>query len=199
MGRLAKRLTDVVLAGSVLLVLSPIMVVIALIIKVTDWGPVFFVQERVGQDERTFRIFKFRSMVVNADRLGLGLAVERRDSRITPIGHLIRDYHFDELPQLFNVLMGDMAIVGPRPCLPHQLSTYTHEQHRRHRVPPGLTGWAMVNGLNELDWNERILLDNWYIDNWSYWLDWKIMFMTVPVVLGRKGVYGVDGKVTDKT
>lgn len=198
MARWAKRLTDVVLATSVLLVLSPIMLVVALIIKVTDWGPVFFIQERVGKDGQTFRMFKFRSMVVNAERIGLGLAVERGDSRITPIGHLIRDFHIDELPQLLNVLRGDMSIVGPRPCLPHQLKTYTADQHRRHRVQPGLTGWAMVNGLNELAWEERITLDNWYIDHWSYWFDWKIMFITVPVVLGRKGVYGADGKVTDK-
>lgn len=199
MAHIAKRLTDLAIATCALLLASPVMLIIAIAIKLTDWGPVFFVQQRVGKDERLFPMYKFRSMIVNAEKVGLGLAVERGDPRITPIGRFIREYHLDELPQLLNVLLGHMSIVGPRPCLPHQLATYTPAQHRRHRVRPGLTGWAMINGLNELDWNERIALDNWYIDNWSYWLDWKIMFRTIPVVLTKKGVYGRDGRVLDKT
>lgn len=199
MGRTLKLLTDVVLTSIALVLLSPVLILIAFIVKLTDGGPVFYVQNRIGYNGRIFPLYKFRSMVVNAERMGLGLAVEQGDFRITPVGYYLRNYHLDELPQLLNILLGHMSLVGPRPCLPHQLQTFTPDEHRRHKVRPGLSGWAMVNGLNEIDWNERIKLDNWYIDHWSYWLDWKIMFMTIPVVLKRQGVYGKDGRVLDKS
>jgi len=189
----AKRLTDIVLAYLACFALLPVLLFIGLIVRATSRGPVLFRQDRLGRFGAAFRIYKFRTMVHDAERIGVGLVTYRGDPRVTTIGRFLREFHLDELPQLFNVLRGEMSLVGPRPVLPSALDTYTDREKRRLLLLPGMTGWQQVQGgaLNNVD--ERIQLDLWYVENWTWWLDIKILLRTVKVVLTREGVYGADG------
>lgn len=180
-----------------LIILLPIFAIIGVFIKLDSKGPIFFIQKRAGKDGKIFRAYKLRTMVDNAEKIGLGYEIEKNDSRITRVGKHLR-WGIDELPQLINVFKGEMSMVGPRPVLPHQVEKYSKQERRRLEVKPGITGWALVNGRNILSWPERIKLDIWYIDNWSIWLDLKILFKTVWVVIfTREGVYGKDGVTRD--
>ena len=187
-----KRLIDFLTSFIGLAILSPLLGLIAAAIKIDDPGPVFFRQERAGKGGRIFRVFKFRTMVVDAEKKGAGVFVEEEDPRITRMGKFLRHASLDELPQLINVLRGEMSLVGPRPSLPYQVGNYDERQRRRLLVKPGITGWAQVNGRNALTWPERIELDLWYVDNWSLWLDMKILLKTFLVVLGKQGLYRKD-------
>ena len=188
-----KRIIDVVVSGIGLIILFPIFVVIGVLIKLDSKGPVFFVQKRAGKDGKVFKAYKLRSMVNNAEKIGLGYEIKKKDSRITRIGKHLR-WGIDELPQLINVFKGDISLVGPRPTLIEQVNRYSKEHRRRLEVKPGITGWALVNGRNILSWPEKIELDIWYIDHWSLWLDFKILFKTIWVVIfTREGLYGKDG------
>ena len=192
-----KSIIDFLIAMLGLLFLSPFFIVIALLIKLDSPGSVFFVQERVGLKGKIFNFIKFRTMVEGARNMGLGLEVAQDDDRITNIGRWLRHWSLDELPQLINVLRGDMSLVGPRPSTPEQVARYTTHQRRRLEVRPGLTGWAQINGRNLIPWPERIKLDIWYVDHWSLLLDIKILLKTIPVIVWRKGLYGQDGVVRD--
>jgi len=188
-----KRIIDVVVSGIGLIILFPIFVIIGILIKLNSKGPVFFAQERVGKDGKIFKAYKLRTMVDNAEKIGLGYVIAKDDNRITRVGKHLR-WGIDELPQLINVFKGDMSMVGPRPALPHQVEKYSEREKRRLEVKPGITGWALVNGRNKLSWPERIKLDIWYIDHWSIWLDLKILLRTIWVVIFKRGgVYGKDG------
>ncbi|RLA94466.1 MAG: sugar transferase, partial [Deltaproteobacteria bacterium] len=155
--------------------------------------PVFYRGVRVGRYGKSFRIYKFRTMVVNAEKIG-GPSTADDDPRITKIGKFLRKYKLDELPQLINVLKGEMSLVGPRPTLKYQVDRYNDFQRRRLLVKPGITGWALIHGRNLLTWEERIRYDVWYVDNWSIWLDLWIMLKTIWVVLiKREGIYGKGG------
>ena len=194
---LLKRGLDL-LGGTIgLLMISPIFIVTAILIKVTDPGPIFFSQVRVGRNGRRFKMHKFRSMVVDAEKRKKELMKLnemdgpvfkiKRDPRITPIGRFIRKTSIDELPQLINVLVGDMSLVGPRPPLPDEVDQYKDWQRRRLSVKPGITGLWQVSGRNQIDFDEWMELDLTYIDNWSIWLDIRILLKTIPVVLFSKG------------
>lgn len=187
-----KRFFDSLSSFAGVVLLLPVFVLLALAIKLDDPGPVFFRQERVGQNKRIFKIFKFRTMVLEAEKKGAGVFVEEEDPRITRVGKVLRHTSLDELPQLFNIIKGEMSLVGPRPTLPYQVENYDQEQLRRLLMKPGVTGWAQVNGRSSLAWPERIELDLWYIDNWSLWLDLKILLKTVMVVLKRSNLYRTD-------
>ena len=187
--RLVKRLVDLLGSLPGLLLISPLLIGVALAIKLDDRGPVFFRQQRAGLKGQTFKIFKFRTMVQNAEKLGAGVFVEEEDPRITRVGKFLRHSSLDELPQLINIVRGEMSLVGPRPTLPYQVEKYDQRQMRRLNVKPGITGWAQVNGRSALTWPERIELDLWYIDNWSLWLDLKIIFKTFLVVLKKGNLY----------
>ena len=179
-------------SGLALVVLLPIFAIIGIFIKLDSKGPVFFVQERAGKDGKIFKAFKFRTMIDNAVAIG-GEKISQDDSRITRVGKHLR-WGIDELPQLINVFKGDMSLVGPRPTLIEQVARYSKEHRRRLEVKPGVTGWALINGRNKLTWAEKIKLDIWYIDHWSLWLDLKILFKTIWVVIfTREGIYGKDG------
>jgi len=196
-GIVLKRIIDVVISGIGLIILFPIFVIIGILIKLDSKGPIFFIQERAGKDGKIFKAYKLRTMVENAEKIGLGYEVAKDDGRITRVGKHLR-WGIDELPQLINVFKGEMSMIGPRPALPHQIAKYSKEEMRRLEVKPGITGWALVNGRNILSWTERIKLDIWYIDHWSIWLDLKILFKTVWVVIfTREGIYGKDGVTRD--
>jgi len=181
----AKRVVDVAVAGSALALLSPVIAGTAVAVLATMGRPVFFRQERVGRDERTFRITKFRTMhPTDDDRV----APDEDHLRITPLGQFLRDTSLDELPQLVNVLLGDMSVVGPRPLLVRYLPRYSAEQRRRHEVLPGLTGWAQIHGRNSVSWDEKFARDTWYVDHWSPLLDLKILVRTALIVARRDGV-----------
>jgi len=190
----SKRWFDCI--GSVLLIgaTAPLMAACAAAIKLTSHGPVFFRQPRLGQRGTIFRIFKFRTMVTDAARNAGGDLTFRDDPRITRIGHVLRNYRLDELPQLFNVLAGTMSLVGPRPLLPKYLDAYSGYDKRRMEVMPGMTGWQQVNGASNNTWKERIDLDVWYVDHQSLLLDIKILLKTIFVVIRPTNVYGDDGK-----
>jgi lipopolysaccharide/colanic/teichoic acid biosynthesis glycosyltransferase len=190
-----KRILDVVSASIAVLILLPVLLVITLAIKLSSPGPILFCQERLGRLGKPFVIYKFRTMVDGAIHIGAGLDTFQGDPRITPVGKLLREYHLDELPQLFNILRGDMSLVGPRPLLTSTLATYSDWQKRRLLMPSGLTAWEAVNGGLENDLDERINLDIWYVDNWSFWLDIKIILLTIPVVLRKEGIYEKDSSL----
>ncbi|TLM77171.1 MAG: sugar transferase [Actinobacteria bacterium] len=196
-GAPVKRLCD--LAGSLVLLalLSPVLAVIALAIVIDSRGPVFYRQERIGRGGAPFRIFKFRTMVVDAEHKGLGLAVAADDERITRVGRVLRRWSLDELPQLLNVVAGDMSIVGPRPTVASQVERYDDFQRRRLEALPGITGWAQVNGRNDLPWERRIEFDVWYVDHRSLARDFVILMRTPAALLGKRGVYGGDGVTKD--
>jgi undecaprenyl phosphate N,N'-diacetylbacillosamine 1-phosphate transferase len=186
-----KRAADFVTASVALILLAPLFLVLALAIKIASPGPVFFRQARLGQGGRVFRIFKFRTMHHNAPVLKNedgSTYTGKDDPRIFALGTKLRKYSLDELPQLINVVLGDMSIVGPRPDMEEHRAQYSEEQARKLLVKPGITGWAMVNGRNTIPWEKRIELDIWYIDNHSLWLDLKTALMTLPVLAFGKGV-----------
>jgi lipopolysaccharide/colanic/teichoic acid biosynthesis glycosyltransferase len=184
-GRIAKRALDISLASVMLLVLAPLMLIVALVIALRMGRPVLFRQSRPGRHGKPFTMFKFRTMTSVVDRDGRLLD---DGNRLTPLGRFLRRTSLDELPELFNVLWGDMSLVGPRPLLMQYLSRYTAEQYRRHEVLPGLTGWAQIHGRNQVGWNERLALDVWYVDHRSLWLDLTILFRTIGLVLSRRGI-----------
>jgi undecaprenyl phosphate N,N'-diacetylbacillosamine 1-phosphate transferase len=193
--RRVKRLFDFVSALAGLIVISPLFALLAALIKLDSRGPVFFMQERIGQDGRPFQIYKFRTMVVGAEKMGAGYLVDGQDDpRITRLGRFLRLAALDELPQLINILRGEMSIVGPRPTLRYQVEQYDDYQRRRLLAPPGVTGWAQIHGRNEISWPERICYDVWYVDNWSLWLDLRILLRTPALVLSRRGLYGDESK-----
>ena len=192
-----KDIVDRLAALIVLAVLSPMLAATALAILADSPGPVFYRETRVGRDGRRFRIFKFRTMVDGAEFIGLKRAVSRDDDRITRVGKWLRLTSADEIPQLLNVVRGEMSIVGPRPGVPHQAERYTPRQRRRLEAKPGLTGWAQVNGRNSLTWEERIELDIWYIDHWTPWLEARILLRTPLALADKEGIYGATGVTTD--
>jgi lipopolysaccharide/colanic/teichoic acid biosynthesis glycosyltransferase len=173
-----RRLRDLLGAAVALVVASPALAAAAVAIKLEDRGPVLFRQRRVGQDGREFELLKLRTMVVGAEAQGAGWAVNRGDPRITRVGRLLRRVSLDELPQLWNVVRGEMSLVGPRPTLAYQVERYTPRQRRRLDVKPGITGWAQVHGRAALPWDERIELDVWYVEHRSAWVDLKILAKT---------------------
>ena len=178
------RAADVALAGLGLVLASPLLAAAAVAIKLEDGGPVLFRQTRVGRDGEDFELLKLRSMTVGAEHLGAGFAVDKGDSRITRVGRLLRRTSVDELPQLWNVVRGDMSVIGPRPTLRYQVDRYTERQRRRLRVRPGLTGWAQVNGRATLSWDDRIELDVWYVEHRSALVDLKILLRTPLALFG---------------
>jgi len=180
-----KRIFDVVFSGMGLVVLAPLMVVIAILIRITMGPPVLFRQTRPGLRGVPFTLFKFRTM--RHAKSG-ELAIKNDAQRMTKMGSFLRKCSLDELPELWNVLRGEMSLVGPRPLLMEYLARYTPQQARRMEVKPGITGWAQVNGRNALSWDEKFKLDVWYVDHQSFWLDMKILGMTAVQVLARKGI-----------
>jgi lipopolysaccharide/colanic/teichoic acid biosynthesis glycosyltransferase len=187
-----KRLFDVASSGTLLLVASPFLLGSAVAIKLDDGGPVLYRQRRVGKEGVEFELLKLRTMVAGAEKLGAGYAVNEGDPRITRAGRVLRRLSLDELPQLWNVLRGDMSLIGPRPTLAYQVERYTPRQRRRLEVKPGITGWAQVHGRAKLPWDERIELDVWYVEHRSFWLDLKILAKTPFALFGGtyKGATG---------
>jgi lipopolysaccharide/colanic/teichoic acid biosynthesis glycosyltransferase len=181
-GDALRRVLDVVGAGAGLVLAGPLLAAAAIAIKLEDGGPVLYRQQRIGQNGEEFDLLKLRTMVVGAEREGAGWAVDQGDPRITRVGRLLRRLSLDEVPQLWNVVHGEMSLVGPRPTLAYQVEQYSPRQRRRLEVKPGITGWAQVNGRARLRWADRIELDVWYVENRSVWLDLKILART-PVAL----------------
>lgn len=181
-----KRLLDILASLVLLICFSPVLLVIALVIKITSPGEVIFKQRRLGRYGNIFNLYKFRSMVKNAEKMGSGMLLEENDQRITRVGKFLRKTSLDELPQLINVLKGEMSIVGPRPAPVFHLYKYDVEQKRRLLVRPGITGWAQVKGRLALYWPQRIELDLWYIDNYSLKLDLLILVKTLVIIFDRK-------------
>lgn len=178
---IVKQLIDKIFSGLGLLLMLPVMAAISIAIKLSDEGPVFFTQNRLGKDGKVFRIIKFRSMVVDADKY-LNEKGESSNDRITPIGRFLRKTSLDEIPQLLNIVKGEMSIIGPRPTLTSHWDRYTEKQKGRFAMRPGVTGWAQVCGRNNIPWSRRIELDIEYINNYSFWFDVKIFFKTLKVV-----------------
>jgi lipopolysaccharide/colanic/teichoic acid biosynthesis glycosyltransferase len=189
---ITKRLFDVVVSAFGLVALTPFLVIVALLIRRKLGSPIFFRQPRPGKSGKPFQMIKFRTMLDATDKHGNPLP---DDQRMTPFGSFLRATSLDELPELWNVLKGDMSLVGPRPLLMEYLPLYSKEQYRRHEARPGVTGWAQVNGRNAISWEDKFKLDVWYVDNQSFWLDLKILLLTVKKVLVRDGISG-EGEVT---
>jgi lipopolysaccharide/colanic/teichoic acid biosynthesis glycosyltransferase len=186
------RVADVLVAGTALVVSSPLLALGALAVKLEDGGPVLYRQTRVGKDGADFELLKLRTMIVGAERQGAGFAVNEGDSRITRVGALLRKLSLDELPQLWNVVRGDMSVIGPRPTLRYQVEQYTPQQRRRLEVKPGITGWAQIHGRATLPWAERIELDVWYVEHRSPAVDLRILLRTPLALFGGtyKGATG---------
>jgi lipopolysaccharide/colanic/teichoic acid biosynthesis glycosyltransferase len=184
-----RRAFDVAVAASVLAVTSPLLVIAIVAIRLESTGPAIYRQRRVGRDGREFDVLKLRTMVDGAEFVGAGLAVNVGDPRITRVGKILRRASLDELPNLVNVLRGEMAIVGPRPTIPAQVAQYTERERERLAVRPGITGWAQVNGRTSLPWTERIELDLWYIEHRSWRLDLQILRRSARLVFGGEGLY----------
>jgi lipopolysaccharide/colanic/teichoic acid biosynthesis glycosyltransferase len=185
-----KRAFDVAVASVALLLTAPLAAAIAVAILLEGGGPVLYRQRRVGKDGAEFDLYKFRTMVAGSDPVGIGTAVAADDARVTRIGRVLRKLSLDELPNLLNVLRGEMAIVGPRPTIPAQVDLYTPRQRRRLEVKPGLTGWAQVSGRAAIDWSERIELDIWYVENRSAAVDARILARTARLLLTGQGIGG---------
>jgi lipopolysaccharide/colanic/teichoic acid biosynthesis glycosyltransferase len=186
------RVLDITLAGAGLVVSAPLVALSALAVKLEDRGPVLYRQTRVGKDGADFELLKLRTMIVDAERQGAGFAVDRGDPRITRVGRILRRLSLDELPQLWNVVRGDMSLIGPRPTLRYQVERYDERQRRRLDVRPGITGWAQIHGRATLSWPERIELDVWYVEHRSALLDAKILLRTPLSLFGGtyKGATG---------
>ena len=192
MSKFFKRLFDIVASASGLIFLSPVFLILIYLIRKNLGEPVFFTQERPGKDGKPFKMIKFRSMRDAVDKDGNPLP---DSERLTPFGKKLRATSLDELPELWNVLKGDMSLVGPRPLLMSYLPLYNEFQNRRHEMRPGVTGWAQVNGRNALSWDEKFAHDIWYIDHYSFWLDMKILFLTVKKVFIKEGI-SAEGEAT---
>jgi lipopolysaccharide/colanic/teichoic acid biosynthesis glycosyltransferase len=189
-----RRAVDIAVSALLLALASPVLAAAIVAIRLTSPGRAIYRQRRAGRDGRPFDMFKLRTMVDGAEHIGAGLAVNADDSRITRVGALLRRASLDELPNLVNVLRGEMTLVGPRPTLPAQVAQYTARQHARLSVKPGITGWAQVNGRASLPWSERIELDLYYVEHRSLWLDLRILLRTPALVLGGGGLYkGASG------
>ena len=186
------RALDILIAAAALVVLSPLLAVAAVAIRLESRGSVIYRHRRVGRDGEQFELLKLRTMVQGAETMGAGLYIEDRDPRITRTGKLLRRFSLDELPNLVNVLRGDLAIVGPRPTVSEQVDLYTDHQRRRLEVRPGITGWAQVNGRAALPWPERIELDVWYVEHRSLRLDLRILGRTVKLLVTGRGLYSQD-------
>jgi lipopolysaccharide/colanic/teichoic acid biosynthesis glycosyltransferase len=184
-----KRLLDIVLSGIGLVLCAPVLAALAVAIRLESPGHPFYTQTRAGRHGRPFMIYKLRTMVSGAEFTGAGLAIQEGDDRITRLGRFLRRYSLDELPNLFNVLRGEMSIVGPRPTLLHQVEQYTERQRDRLSVRPGMTGWAQINGRASLPWSERIEMDIWYVHHRSIALDLRIIARTLGMVLTGHGLY----------
>lgn len=180
-----KRSFDIIFSLTVLIMLSPIFLIIAILVKIKLGGPIFFVQERIGMYNRPFKMYKFRTMRDTKDSSGNLLS---DNERLTKFGKILRSTSLDELPEFFNILRGEMSLIGPRPLLPKYLPLYSGEQIKRHNVLPGLTGWAQINGRNSISWTEKFKLDVWYVENWSLKLDLKIFFLTIVKVIKREDI-----------
>jgi len=180
-----KRVFDLLLSIPVLILVSPVIIVVTLLVRMRLGSPVFFSQLRPGLHARPFYMLKFRTMTNTRGSDGRLLS---DDKRMTRLGNFLRRTSIDELPEFINVFKGDMSLVGPRPLLMQYLDRYTPEQARRHEVKPGITGWAQIHGRNALTWEEKFKLDVWYVDNWSLWLDIKIIAMTIWKILQREGI-----------
>lgn len=180
-----KRSFDIIFSLTVLIMLSPIFLIIAILVKIKLGGPIFFVQERIGMYNRPFKMYKFRTMRDTKDSSGNLLS---DNERLTKFGKILRSTSLDELPEFFNILRGEMSLIGPRPLLPEYLPLYSGEQIKRHNVLPGLTGWAQINGRNSISWTEKFELDVWYVENWSLKLDLKIFFLTIVKVIKREDI-----------
>lgn len=187
-----KRILDFIISLIALIVFSPIMIIVAILVYVKLGSPIIFKQDRPGKDGKVFKMYKFRTMLDSYNKFGEALPDEER---LTKFGKILRSTSLDELPELINVIKGDMSLVGPRPLLVEYLELYSEEQNRRHDVRPGITGWAQVNGRNSIGWNEKLNLDVEYVDNLSFLLDIKILFLTVYKVFKRDGI-NQDGNVT---
>ena len=192
MSKFFKRLFDIIASTSGLIFLSPVFLILIYLIRKNLGEPVFFTQERPGKDGKPFKMIKFRSMRDAVDKDGNPLP---DSERLTPFGKKLRATSLDELPELWNVLKGDMSLVGPRPLLMSYLPLYNEFQFRRHEMKPGVTGWAQVNGRNALSWDEKFAHDIWYIDHYSFWLDMKILFLTVKKVFIKEGI-SAEGEAT---
>ena len=193
--RYIKRILDVLLSGCALVVLSPVLLIVAVLVRTKLGSPVIFCQERPGKDEKIFKMYKFRSMTDARDENGELLPDE---VRLTKFGRALRSTSLDELPELWNIFKGDMSIVGPRPLLVKYLPRYNEEQHHRHDVMPGLTGWAQVNGRNAISWEDKFRLDVWYSEHVSFLLDVKVILLTVKCVLHHEGISGADSATMEE-
>jgi sugar transferase EpsL len=191
----AKRLFDIISSAAGLIIFSPLLAVLAVLVRLKIGSPVIFRQQRPGLNGKAFIIYKFRTMTDQCDESGNLLPDEKR---LSAFGRFLRSTSFDELPELFNVLKGDMSIVGPRPLMMKYLGRYSPEQARRHEVKPGITGWAQINGRNAISWEDRFKLDVWYVDNRTFWLDIKIIFRSVWMVLARKDITQQDRATMDE-
>jgi sugar transferase EpsL len=180
MQHLVKKIFDILCSAILLILLAPVLLLVALITKFILGSPIIFTQERVGLNERIFKIYKFRTMLTDTN-------LTEKD-RIPPWGNLMRKLSLDEIPQLYNILKGDLSLVGPRPLLPEYLPLYSAEQKKRHQVMPGITGWAQVHGRNSISWKEKFELDLWYVKHNSFWLDLKILLLTISVLFKPSGV-----------
>ena len=186
-----KRFFDFCISLIALICISPLLLVLILVLHISNKGAgVFFYQERPGKDGKIFKVIKFKSMTDECDKNGVLLP---NDQRITKVGVILRRYSIDELPQLINVLKGDMALIGPRPLLKRYLELYSPEQARRHEVRPGVTGWAQVHGRNNISWTEKFKLDVWYVDHCSLWVDIKVILLTIKNVISGKDVSVMSG------
>jgi lipopolysaccharide/colanic/teichoic acid biosynthesis glycosyltransferase len=186
------RALDVVIASLLLLLASPLLVLAAVAIRLESRGPVFYRQQRVGRDGESFELWKLRTMVPGAESMGAGIYIVEGDTRITRVGRLLRRFSLDELPNLINVMRGEMAIVGPRPTVREQVDRYTERQRRRLEVKPGITGWAQINGRASLPWPDRIELDVWYVEHRSLRLDIRILMKTARMLATGHGLYSED-------
>ena len=189
-----KRVLDFLFSLVILIVFSPIMILIFILLTI-NFGKPIFLQKRPGKNGKIFYIIKFKTMNDKKDENG---DLYPDDVRLTTVGKIVRKTSLDELPQMLNVIKGDMSIVGPRPLLPEYLSLYSAEQSRRHEVKPGITGWAQVNGRNAISWKEKLELDVWYVDNQSFWLDLKILFLTIRKVFKSEGISAKGEATTAK-
>ena len=197
-----KRFLDIVLSLFIIIFFSPVLLLLAILVKLDSPGPVVFKQQRLGLGGKEFTMYKYRSMCVNAESQGTGVYSDSGDPRVTRIGKILRATSADELPQAFNILKGDMSFIGPRPPLtyhPWKLEEYTEHQRRMFEMRPGITGWAQVNGRKVVEWNKRIDLNVWYIDNASFLLDVKIFFMTIFKIFANDDNSNVGKTVVEKS
>jgi len=197
MQKTVKRLFDICVSFIALIITAPIIIIVAIGIKITSPGPILFIQDRAGKNGKVFKMYKFRSMLCGMEDYTLGRYITKDEECISPFGRFLRRWALDELPQLFNILKGEMSLVGPRPPMAYQILKYNDTQKRRLRVKPGLTGWAQVNGRNKLNWTQRIEYDVWYVDNWSLTLDLKIIMKTIPALLNKEFAFADEDTEKD--